>query len=340
MSSPYQGLSPTKYWKTGVAESTPQTIQGLYTKKFTLTPNIATAGSCFAQHIARNLRLNGFSVLDAEPAPEGLANERAQEYGFNMYSARYGNIYVARQLLQLILEANSEFTPENVVWEKDGRYFDALRPSVEPNGHATPEAVLRHRQDHLKSVKWLFDHVETLVFTFGLTEGWVHDSSGTVYPTAPGTIAGDIKGSGVSFKNFTFSEIKDDFLAARERLKAIRPDMKFLLTVSPVPLTATMSSEHVLAATTYSKSVLRAVAGELYQTYDDIDYFPSYEIITGALSKGAFYEKNMRSVTADGVATVMRTFFAEHPPLIADKAKKKQSKEDVQCEDALLEAFA
>lgn len=340
MSSPYQGLAPSQYWKTGVAEKTLQTISGLYKKKFPLTENIATAGSCFAQHIARNLRINGFSVLDVEPAPTGLKNDRAQKYGFNMYSARYGNIYVPRQLLQLFREANSEFKPANIVWEKNGRYFDAMRPQVEPEGHSTAEAVLRHRQDHLRHVKSLFEKVETLVFTFGLTEGWVHEASGTVYPTAPGTVAGSIEGSGISFKNFTFNEIKADFLALRERLKTIRPQIRFLLTVSPVPLTATMSSEHVMAATVYSKSVLRAVAGELYHSYDDIDYFPSYEIITGALSKGVFFEDNLRSVTEAGVGTAMRIFFEEHPPVAVSPVLKKVRKEDVQCEDALLEVFA
>ncbi|WP_428660504.1 GSCFA domain-containing protein [Reyranella sp.] len=58
---------------------------------------------------------------------------------------------------------------------------------------------------------------------------------------------------------------------APERTKRRRPGVRFLLTVSPVPLKASASQNHVLAATTYSKSVLRAVAGQLADTYDDVD---------------------------------------------------------------------
>jgi hypothetical protein len=42
---------------------------------------------------------------------------------------------------------------------------------------------------------------------------------------------------------------------------------------------------------------------------DDVDYFPSYEIITGFPYRAAFYEPNLRTVTPDGVAFVMRHFF-------------------------------
>ena len=93
-----------------------------------------------------------------------------------------------------------------------------------------------------------------------------------------------------------------------------------LLTVSPVPLTATASDKHVLTATTYSKSVLRAVAGELYDRYADIDYFPSYEIVASPWSRGFFYESNMRSVNAGGVSVVMQTFLGEHDTATAADA--------------------
>ena len=40
-----------------------------------------------------------------------------------------------------------------------------------------------------------------------------------VYPTAPGTIAGDFDGSAFEFKNFTFTEILNDFLEFRDLLR-------------------------------------------------------------------------------------------------------------------------
>jgi hypothetical protein len=150
------------------------------------------------------------------------------------------------------------------------------------------------------------------VFTFGLTEGWVHRESGTAYPTAPGTIAGSFDADVYAFKNFTSAEILEDFIKFRALVKEHNPNLRFILTVSPVPLTATASDDHVLVATTYSKSVLRAVAGELYSQFSDVDYFPSYEMIASPFSRAAFYEANLRSVSEEGVEAVMRVFFQEH----------------------------
>ncbi len=289
--------------------------------------------------------------MDAEPPARGLPVETAARYGYGLFSARYGNIYTARQLYQLACEAFGSFSPTNPVWRRSDRFFDAMRPSVEPNGLGTAERVRLHRQRHLQKVRDVFSTVEVFVFTFGLTEAWTERRSGTVYPTAPGTIAGDFDPEIYEFRNFSFSEVLADFSAFRELIKSRNPAAKFLLTVSPVPLAATASGEHVLVANTYSKSVLRGVAGELYKTYDDVDYFPSYEIVAAPSSRGVFFESDMRSVSDAGVKTVMSVFFrahgaspaAERPAAGSSPAKSSgasREDSDIACEDALLEAFA
>ena len=125
--------------------------------------------------------------------------------------------------------------------------------------------------------------------------------------------------------------------------------MRFILTVSPVPLTATASGNHVLPATTYSKSVLRAVAGHLAEHRKGVDYFPSFEIITNQAARGTFFEPNLRSVRNDGVDVVMKTFFANHKNLagqqegaeasnadekVQSKVPDSLTKEDIQCEES------
>jgi hypothetical protein len=314
--SPYQGLPSNRFWRTGVAERRPGSVTDLYQRKFAIDKEtrIATAGSCFAQHIGRRLAARGFNVLDYEPAPPKIRPELAQNFGYGLFSARYGNIYLVRQLLQLAREALGQWTPADIVWSRDGRCYDALRPSVEPDGLDSAEELRALRAVHLAMVARLLRDTELFIFTFGLTEGWVHRDSGTVYPTAPATIAGRYDPAVHVFKNFTFTEIYDDFSAFRALMRSLNPAMRFLLTVSPVPLTATASSDHVLAATTYSKSVLRAVAGQLSQEHTDIDYFPSYELIASHWSGGGFFDSNLRTVSPQGVNAVMRMFFSQHDP--------------------------
>src|SRR5262249_10160164 len=80
MKSPYTGLKPNRFWRTGVSEAHPLTVTDLYRKKFPIAASdkVATAGGCFAQHVANYLRTNGFSVMDAEPSPPFLSPETAK----------------------------------------------------------------------------------------------------------------------------------------------------------------------------------------------------------------------------------------------------------------------
>jgi hypothetical protein len=314
MKSPYSDLPPRNFWRSGVSETHPLTVENLYKKKFPLaeTDRIATAGSCFAQHVSNYLQKNGFSVLDVEPPPAILSEEVAKSFGYKIYSARYGNIYTVRQLLQLARDAETGAVDAADVWAKDGKFFDALRPNIEPEGFDSVEEALALRKHHLAKVRELFGQMNVLVFTLGLTEAWIDKRSGRVYPTAPGTIAGDYDPAIHAFHNFGFNEIHDDFVEFHDLVRSYNPDIRIILTVSPVPLTATATDDHVLISTTYSKSVLRSVAGALAQEYDNIDYFPSYEMIASPWSKGFFYESNMRAVNSGGVAAVMRIFFEQH----------------------------
>ena len=340
--TPYAGLGPAAFWRTGVSEQDPRSPVGLYKPRFRIDPDwaVATAGSCFAQHIARHLRKNGYNVLDVEPPPPGLKGEAARALGYDLYSARYGNIYHPRQLLQLIRESFGQLTPGEVVWEKDGRFFDALRPAVDPDGFATAEGVLRSRLGHLTRVKEMMKAVDLFVFTLGLTEAWVHRESGTVFPTAPGVIAGSYDPDVYELQTFTHAEVLRDLITIRAILKRVRPDSKLLLTVSPVPLAATATDQHVLVATTQSKSVLRAAAGEVCQRFDDVDYFPSYELFATPFSRGAFFEDDLRTVRPEAVETVMRVFFDQHGVGPERAAVVADDEDDaVICEDELLAAF-
>ncbi len=354
MTSPYQDLPPSAFWKTAVADPA-RDLSALYTPRFRIGPEtqIATAGSCFAQHIGTHLKRRGYTVIDAEVPPRLLKGAAAQRFGYDLYSARYGNIYTMRQLLQLVQAAWQEFSPADAIWEKDGRYFDALRPSVEPEGLESRTEVKMHRRRHMRRVRMALRKADVLVFTMGLTEAWTDRDTGTVYPTAPETIAGTFSPEKHVFRNFAVEDIVADFDLLHKILKTQNRDIRFLLTVSPVPLTATASGDHVLVATIRSKSILRAASAILREKYDDVDYFPSYEMIATPFLGGSLFETNMRSVSREGVEKVMAVFFAAHgasddgairrdatvETRQAPAPATSRSADDVVCEDVLLEAF-
>ncbi len=351
MTSPYADLEPRAYWRSGVADRGAIDRSDLYRPKFRITrrQRIATAGSCFAQHVGRTLRRAGFNVLDTEPGP-AVPPATLNAYGYGLYSARYGNIYTARQLLQLLREAFKDLKPAHPVWEKDGRFYDAFRPSVEPEGLPTAEDVLRHRARHLQAVRALFRQTDVFVFTFGLTETW-QARDGTVYPTAPGTIAGQYDPETFAFLNMRYQDVLSDFRAVRKLLRGLNPKMRFLVTVSPVPLTATASGHHVEAASSYSKSVLRAVCGALMDDHKDVDYFPSYEVITTQTALGANFAPNFRTVRQEGVDRAMGLFMnaqeegmcserTDRADLTVSDLTEEDDDDGLVCEEALLDAFA
>ena len=335
---PYAALPPEAFWKTAVATRPYADLEDL-SGPIRLAPSdrVATAGSCFAQHIGNNLAARGARYMDAEPAPEGWSHEEARRHGFGIFSARYGNIYTSRQLLQLAEEALGRRVPAIRVWEKGGRFFDALRPSVDPAGHASEAAVLKLRAWHLAAVRRLLAELDVLVFTLGLTETWEASGDGTAYPVAPGTLAGTFDPARCRFRNLRYPEIHADMEAFRALLREINPAARMILTVSPVPLTATASGGHVLVASSYSKSVLRAVAGDLAEDHEDVAYFPSYEIIASHPGRAMFFNPDLRSVNLAGVDYVMRHFFRAAAGF--GPAAETEADEPI-CDEEKLERYA
>jgi hypothetical protein len=340
---PYRRQPPKAFWKQVVGDRPATEIADWYTKKWDIADaRVATAGSCFAQHIGARLRASGFRFVDVEPVPRMFSAERAAEWGFGIYSARYGNVYTTRQLLQLLQRATGEFMPAETAWEWEGGFVDPFRPTLEPVPMASVEEVHACQRSHLASVLRLFRQTDVFVFTLGLTEGWVSRQDGSVFPVCPGVHGGTFDASRHAFINFSYPEVLADLEAFISRARRINPKMRFLLTVSPVPLMATATSDQVVVATTYSKSVLRAVAGFLAQRHEHVDYFPSFEIISSHVMKGRFYSADMRGVERAGVEHVMRVFFGEHVPPGESKdgqGTASPQSNDVVCDEEFLAAF-
>lgn len=353
-SNPYKNKPKSSMWRRSVATVDPTNLAPLSSVNPIIdkTTKVATAGSCFAQHIARTLAKNGLNYYVAEQIPQGLTDEIAQLRGYDLFSARYGNIYTARQLVQLFKRAYGHFVPDEQTWlAKSGQYIDPFRPNISEEFETEAELIAQ-RAIHLAAVREMFENLNVFVFTLGLTESWLNTHDGAVYPVAPGVVSQHSNYSNYVFKNFTHEETREDMIEFLGLLRSVNRDAKVLLTVSPVPLIATYEDEHVLSATTYSKSVLRAVAGELTKAFEFVSYFPSYEIITGSFNKGAYYESDLRSVKPEGVAHVMGVFMdymvAENGVIQSEKKKEDivdqsllveiEKNSDIVCDEELIDS--
>lgn len=353
MKHPYEAKETKAFWKHGTLSCGADSFLGLYEPKWKLSRDakVLTAGSCFAQYVGRHLKMAGINVIDTEPAPKYLPEDKKSSYGYELYSARYGNIYTVRQLRELLEEVSEGTTERAVVWQDGAAFYDALRPSVEPQGFSSVDTLLLHRRRHLAAVEKAVKEADTIVFTLGLTEAWVDKKSGRTLPTAPGTIKGQYEPSEVEFKNFNYEEVVKDLEAVHRLAAAISGNeaQKWVLTVSPVPLAATWSNNHVRAATTYSKSVLRAAAGYITDTYEWADYFPSFEIVNNPWSTESPFKTNLRNVKDDVVSRIMSYFLSQHdiaksvaqdePRKVVDSEIYDSDANDAICEEEVLMAF-
>lgn len=309
--SPYSTLPDHCFWRRSIAAVDYTEVDPVTASPFRIRPDerIATAGSCFAQHLARRLKASGFNFFVTETAHPLASPEIATSFNYAVFSARYGNIYTSRQLLQLLERALGLFETQENAWRSaDGRYLDPLRPTIQPGGFATLAELAADRRQHLAAVHRAFTQMDYFVFTLGLTECWVSRDDGTAFPVAPGVAGGRFDPERYALLNLGAADVQRDMDQFITALRRINPTVRIILTVSPVPLVATAENRHVLVATTYSKSVLRVVCDELVRAHADVAYFPSYEIITASCSAGRYFGSDWRSVTEDGVSHVMRVF--------------------------------
>lgn len=321
---PYKGLPTYQFWRKSVSALDRCDVDPVVKPKFSICTEdkVATAGSCFAQHISKKLNEDGFNffVTEISDAPDALENN------YGVYSARYGNIYSTSQLLQLFERAYDRFIPQDEAWSNAaGKWIDPFRPQIQKDGFASLEELRSARAQHFSAVRTMFEQADVFVFTLGLTEVWRSKLDGAVFPLAPGVAGGVMDEDKYEFVNLGVEEVRRDLQIFINLLSVVNPNVRVLLTVSPVPLVATYESRHVLSSSTFSKSVLRVAADTICKENENVDYFPSYEIITGNHNQGKFFEEDLRTVKNEGVNQVMKIFmrnYTDHHEDIIKSGKK------------------
>jgi len=350
---PYKNFPERQFWNRSVSGVPWSEVFSGLKSKFTITSeaDIASAGSCFSQRIAQHLlKINyGYKVYEkCHP----LFQQESSEYGYDTFSCRYGNIYTVKQLKQLIDQAfglrGPIFKFEKMV---AGNVIDLMRPNINAMGFDSFEEAEADRIFHLNQVRKMFETVDYFIFTLGLTEAWVDDKNDLVYGTHPSVFTHRQLEHDLLPINYDYEEVFNDFLYIHTTLTSINPKIKFILTVSPVGLAATHQDKHVLLSTTYSKSVLRAVAGRLSDNFGNIDYFPSFEIFSLSQSFGQFLAEDLREISLRGVNVAMKTFenmfFSETISLKSEVSiahnhidLDRSSATDVECDEIANSFFA
>lgn len=251
---------------------------------------IFASGSCFAREIERALFLKGKDVLSWTPNLDGIGEE-------------YFHRYTTQAIINdFSFALNGGWSEDNIVKVGD-QYVDYTgygKFSSLEDAAQTRRAVIDIHRKVLEA--------DVLFITLGLVETWFDKSTSTYTNTVP---YGQIRGDRYELRVTDFRENLEALRRFIDALRQHRPDLKIVLTVSPVPLRVTFSSDDVVVANTYSKSVLRAVAQEIVQADDLIDYFPSYEMVTLA-NPDAAWLPDRRHVRREFVAKIIDRFMTAY----------------------------
>lgn len=342
--TPYNNRDEIFFWRSAVASVKlgQQTFDKLHGINLPIeNPKISSAGSCFAQHVGRWLNKEGY-----------LFNQSKIETN-QVSSFAFGNIYTPRCFLQWfdIIDENQDLDIECAVHIENNRYYDLLRPSIYPSGFNTKEDLVEARILAAKEMYQTLKDTDLFIFTLGLTESW-KDKNNIFYPSCPGVISGQFNAEDHQFHNFTYEEICADLKQLESRLTSINSNIKVILTVSPVPLTATITNKHILIANQHSKSLLRTAASFMCDNYENFEYFPSFELITASADGDFRFETNRRTVTPTGVAYVMGHFKtvlqntnnmhsnSEQKIEFPDVKRKPADNDEVECDEELIESAA
>jgi hypothetical protein len=305
---PYRALTGRAFWSRSVAAGFDPADVYTGPPPLVATDRVVSAGSCFASNLVSWIEGAGLEYVRTEKPNPWFAH-LPENLGYRNFSAAYGNIYTVRQLVQLLARATGTFTPVEDRWRVGEFVIDPFRPGLKYPARSDAEFDVLTAQ-HLAATRRAFAEATVFVFTLGLTEAWRSRIDGAVYPGAPGTIAGEFDADRHEFHNFTVAEVTADLVEFVTALRVINPTVRVLLTVSPVPLVATATGEHVLSASTYSKSVLRVAAHEAAAQLSDVSYFPAYELVLGLQAPGSYIEADRRNVSPQGVAAVMEALLA------------------------------
>ncbi len=269
---------------------------------------IASIGSCFAVAIAFALQSEKYNYIVKEPnkADDGSYwYKDHQLHQFATSSAAWGIHFNCPSFLQVVEKAFGYRRPAKILWthEYDGmvRYCDPFREEIE---FPSIEAFERNYESHIAAARAVFIEAEVLVITLGLNEVWYFKPDGSVFSRSPWRTAPSL----VEHRVLTVEENVQDLQRMLDILREYNPEIKLIVTLSPVPLHATFlgDTKHIVEANTHSKAVLRVAAEEFVQANENVFYFPSFELVTTCTENA--WHPDQRHVSKHAVDRVMSMF--------------------------------
>jgi hypothetical protein len=275
--------------------------------KFVRDDKFYAIGSCFARGIEHALTQRGVAVESAAPefAKFQPVNKDVTGLGF---TNKYNTFSILNEL-RWALDPEAVFPVDSIVQVTESSWCD---PHCTPTLELADFAETLDRRTLMQTVAKRIAHCRAVIITLGLVEVW-RDCEADVYTNStPVRPVLKTHPNRYEFHLTSFTENWDNLETIHALLRHYgHPDLRIVITVSPVPLMATFSEMDVVVANTYGKSLLRAVAQQWAAAHGNVDYFPSYEIVQNS-DDSAVWEADLRHVTGAAVQHIMELFLQKY----------------------------
>ena len=277
-----------------------------------LADPVFAMGSCFAREIETaliGLGGNVVSIDDRIERPEFRDGEgEVRSTFFHRYTPRS-----MLQEFQRAFDEGPEWPPDALLFrlKKSDIYADFNFAGVD--GADYSGAAVRVRREIARDLVRQATTARLVIVTLGLIESWYHKPTG-LYANAP--TPGALTRHVADFE-LTLIDV-DEAVACLEEIHALlrrhHQDGAFQLvvTVSPVPMSSTFTSQDIVVANAESKAVLRAAAGAFTARRADTHYFPSYEMVTYSAPELAWRPDRVHvngKLTRHIVKSFMRSYY-------------------------------
>ena len=244
-----------------------------FTPSFSLVPAepVFTIGSCFARNIERHLRRLGYKTPTNDYVPQELVG-----LPLDGFMNKFTPHSMLNEVRWALAPEEAPDPAHSLIAQRDGTFIDGQLMSKIAVTHERGMERRREITDVFQKIR----DCRVTVITLGLVEAWYDKKADLYLNRALPKDCAELEPGRFELHVLDYNELHS---ATRQLIKLIlergHPQSRIVLTVSPVPLTATFTDNDVVTANMYSKSVLRAVAEHIVREFDAVDYFPSYESV-------------------------------------------------------------
>lgn len=219
---------------------------------------LLSAGSCFAEHIAQNLKQHLFSIE------------------INPFGVIYNPVSLFKNLSDLW--SAKKITENDLICYND--LYLSLQHTTRFN-HQNPATVVHKINQVTSAIQEHIKKTNCLILSFGTA--WVYRYQNRLVANCHKIPQKEFQ------KEFlTINQIVEAFHDFKSLVDACKPNIQIILTVSPV-----RHLKDGVVENQKSKSLLHLATQEITSEYNNVEYFPAYEILLDDLRDYRFYKEDL-----------------------------------------------